>query len=281
MSIFDLFGPPNIERLKAKNNVRQLIKILEDIEYDVSFRKDAALALGDLKNQQAIEPLLKTFSQLFDFPIIDRYGLMEEHERKHEPNKQMRKAVATALRSLNWEPKNDQQRGLIAIANEEWGEAVRLDAIGKVCLEQTVNESEISKCGGNPGYYAPTLKEYDNLFPPEIITSRESADFIVNLELGMSILGSYRPDLDKVNIMQAVGYMDTVKAASITLRVSISKHSSPKHLAESKFYGSEPETQVQATEWKKEIRIGILPPDVKRVRQYLDAAMDIFIKAKF
>ena len=40
-----LFGPPNVEKLKAKGNVKGLIKAL-DYKKDASVRRAAAKALG-------------------------------------------------------------------------------------------------------------------------------------------------------------------------------------------------------------------------------------------
>jgi HEAT repeat protein len=56
MSFFGLFGPPNIEKLKAKKDVGGLIKALAYYEESVAI--DAAKALGDLRDRRAVEPLL-------------------------------------------------------------------------------------------------------------------------------------------------------------------------------------------------------------------------------
>jgi HEAT repeat protein len=58
-----LFGPPNIEKLKAKRNVTALIKALDykKISTDYkhySVRQDAAKALGELGDRRAVEPLI-------------------------------------------------------------------------------------------------------------------------------------------------------------------------------------------------------------------------------
>jgi HEAT repeat protein len=52
-----LFGPPNVEKLKAKGDVKGLIKAL-GYEKDPNVRQDAAGALGALKDPQAVEPLI-------------------------------------------------------------------------------------------------------------------------------------------------------------------------------------------------------------------------------
>lgn len=52
-----LFGPPNIEKMKAKRDVKGLIKAL-GYQRDAGVRKGAAMALGELKDSRAIEPLI-------------------------------------------------------------------------------------------------------------------------------------------------------------------------------------------------------------------------------
>lgn len=52
----ELFGRPNIDKLKAKRDIRRLIKALQ-YEEDWHIRLAAAEALGELKDPLAIEPL--------------------------------------------------------------------------------------------------------------------------------------------------------------------------------------------------------------------------------
>jgi len=52
-----LFGPPNVERLKAKGDVQGLIKALGYIK-DANIRWASAGALGELGDVQAVEPLI-------------------------------------------------------------------------------------------------------------------------------------------------------------------------------------------------------------------------------
>jgi hypothetical protein len=55
-----LFGPPNIEKLKERRDVKGLIKALR--HNDVFLRKDAALALGEIGDTRAVEPLIAALS---------------------------------------------------------------------------------------------------------------------------------------------------------------------------------------------------------------------------
>jgi hypothetical protein len=58
MSLFGLFGPPNVEKLKAKRDVKKLIKAL-NYEKNASVRQAAAEALGEINDaQQAVGPLI-------------------------------------------------------------------------------------------------------------------------------------------------------------------------------------------------------------------------------
>ena len=52
-----LFGPPNVEKLKAKGDVNGLIKALR---YDKGWKwgSDAAKALGQIGDTSAVEPLI-------------------------------------------------------------------------------------------------------------------------------------------------------------------------------------------------------------------------------
>jgi len=52
-----LFGPPNVDKLKAKNNVKGLIKAL-GYEKDQHVREAAAGALSQIGDPQAVEPLI-------------------------------------------------------------------------------------------------------------------------------------------------------------------------------------------------------------------------------
>jgi len=51
-----LFGPPDVNKLKAKQNVNGLIKAL-NYQKDWMVRKAAAEALGEIKDSRAVEPL--------------------------------------------------------------------------------------------------------------------------------------------------------------------------------------------------------------------------------
>ena len=61
-----LFGPPNIEKLKEKRNIKGLIKILKNDKYNYKkLRISAAKALGELGSPNAIEPLIVFYKKSY------------------------------------------------------------------------------------------------------------------------------------------------------------------------------------------------------------------------
>jgi len=54
-----LFGPPSVRKLKAKNDTAGLLKALRNHQ-DADVRRDAAVALGEMADAQAIGPLIGT-----------------------------------------------------------------------------------------------------------------------------------------------------------------------------------------------------------------------------
>ena len=51
-----LFGPPNVDKLKAKRDVKGLSRALS-YQKDDEVRRRAAKALGEIGDAQAVEPL--------------------------------------------------------------------------------------------------------------------------------------------------------------------------------------------------------------------------------
>ncbi|HET8844863.1 MAG TPA: HEAT repeat domain-containing protein [Ktedonobacteraceae bacterium] len=86
-----------------------LISMLEDRARSV--RRAAAEALGDLSDPHAIQPLVKTLQ---------------------DEDAQVRSSAAKALSKLGWQPANQAQQALFAVANADWESVVKL---GKVAEE--------------------------------------------------------------------------------------------------------------------------------------------------
>jgi HEAT repeat protein len=83
-----LFGPPNVEKLKEKGDVFGLIKALGHKE--ASLRKDAAMALGEVGDVRAVEPLIAALKE--KSPDVGRYVRVL--------HSQVRRAAAGALGKL-------------------------------------------------------------------------------------------------------------------------------------------------------------------------------------
>jgi HEAT repeat protein len=77
-----LFGPPNVEKLKAKRDAPGLIKAL-GYQKDGHVREAAAEALGQIRDARAVEPLIAALK---------------------DPYANVRKAAAEALEALGWQP---------------------------------------------------------------------------------------------------------------------------------------------------------------------------------
>lgn len=71
------FGPPNIEKLKEKRDVEGLIRVLGEIDKaDKDFRfelhaRNAAKALGELKDARAVEPLIAALKKRKGFGDLE------------------------------------------------------------------------------------------------------------------------------------------------------------------------------------------------------------------
>jgi HEAT repeat protein len=71
-----LFGPPNIEKMKAKRDIDGLIKALDyqkeeyrDLDKRIKYmevRESAAHALGELRDARAVQPLISAFADISD-----------------------------------------------------------------------------------------------------------------------------------------------------------------------------------------------------------------------
>jgi HEAT repeat protein len=134
MSLFSLFGPPNIEKLEAKRNVQGLIKALS-YEKDWQVQRNAAAALGQIGDARAVEPLsaaLKDSNWIVRQNAAEALGKIGD-ARAVEPLiavlkdrvKDVWQSAAAALEKIGWQPTDGNQRALRAVALREWDLAVR------------------------------------------------------------------------------------------------------------------------------------------------------------
>lgn len=70
MGIIDILFKPNVERLKAKRDLRGLIKVL-GYERGQWVRKDSARALGELGDARAVEPLIIALKDKDEFVVSE------------------------------------------------------------------------------------------------------------------------------------------------------------------------------------------------------------------
>ena len=96
-------------KLADSRAVPTLISLLEDRARSV--RRAAAEALGDLSNLDAISPLVQTLQ---------------------DEDAQVRSSAAKALKKLGWQPADEIQQALFAVASTDWESVVKL---GQVALE--------------------------------------------------------------------------------------------------------------------------------------------------
>jgi HEAT repeat protein len=164
-----LFGPPNVEKMKARRDVNGLIKALGykkdeyvrwytaralgeikdpravepliaalgDERSDV--RQAAAEALGEIKDPRAVEPLIAALKDAeWRVRAAAAYALGEiKDPRAVEPliaalkdaEWRVREAAAQALDHLGWEPAQDEIAGWYWIAKRDWDKCVALGAL--------------------------------------------------------------------------------------------------------------------------------------------------------
>lgn len=107
-----IFGPPNIEKLKAKGDVKGLLKVLTT-EKENDFRSKAAEALGELQEVQAIEPLtaiLKDNDKFVRFQAA--FALVRIDVKKASP------AIPVFFEAIE--------------KSYEWGHSKAIEALGKI-----------------------------------------------------------------------------------------------------------------------------------------------------
>ena len=163
-----LFGPPNVEKMKARRDVNGLIKALryrkdkgvrasaaealvkigapavepliaalKDKDSDVRYA--AAKALGEIKDPRAVEPLIAALgdeSSGVRLAAAKSLGEIKD-PRAVEPlsaalkdeNKYVRRAAAHALDRLGWKPEQDEIAGWYWMAKCDWDKCVALGAL--------------------------------------------------------------------------------------------------------------------------------------------------------
>jgi HEAT repeat protein len=106
-----------------KSNVDNLIEKLKDKDY-YYIRRDAAEALGQMKDARAVEPLIAALKD----------------EDSH-----VRKSAAKALEQMKWQPKDDREQVVWFIAKQNWNELVKLGAVAVEPLIAALKDKDYEK----------------------------------------------------------------------------------------------------------------------------------------
>jgi len=143
-----LFGPPNIDKLKARGDVENLIKALnykKDSRADSKTRKAAAVALGELKEAQAVNALIKAMDEelirdsarealtKIGPPALEPlHNLLEHKDFFH------RKAAALALASIL--DKRSAPHFITLLESSSWElKEIAIQALGKIGGPETID----------------------------------------------------------------------------------------------------------------------------------------------
>lgn len=130
-----LFGPPNVEKMKAKRDVEGLIKAL-DYQKEPGIRKAAAAALGQLGDARAVAPLIAA--------LRDGY---------------LRKTAAEALDHLGWQPTQDENGARYLIV---MGEVDKCAAIGAPAVEPLI----LALKGGEEKFQEAVMQKLGEIADP-------------------------------------------------------------------------------------------------------------------
>lgn len=126
-----LFGPPNVRQLQDKKDVQGLIKAL-GYQKDAQVRARAAVALGQLGDTRALEPLLALFQDNNWFVLRDAAcGLGKLKDRR---------AVAPLIAIINIRAMQNEVKWIQEAAAEALGSIGEKDAVGPLIeLHQFTN----------------------------------------------------------------------------------------------------------------------------------------------
>lgn len=133
----------NIQKYEERKNVKKLILVLENEELSKSDRKQAAWALGRLKDTQALDPLTEALKD-DDLRIASVWALGEIGGEKasealvrvltDEFSPEKEEAVK-ALNRLGWKPANDREESYYLVALRDWDKCMDL---GEIAIEPLV-----------------------------------------------------------------------------------------------------------------------------------------------
>jgi len=106
--------------IRDQRSLKPLVFLL-DHDQNIEVRWVAAIALGNLGNPEAINPLARALK---------------------DPDRYVRYGAAQALRTLSWVPGNDTDRAYYYIALEDWTETARMGAAATGPLIETLRDRD-------------------------------------------------------------------------------------------------------------------------------------------
>jgi HEAT repeat protein len=140
------FGPPNINRLKARRNIEGLIKALE-YPKDNQVRIKAARALGELGDMRAVEPITQALKYYVssDLQVAAAGALGQIGARQSDSalrgrviaplcaalkdiGHEGRQAAAAALEMTGWHPGQDELGAFYWATKREWSKCIQIGA---------------------------------------------------------------------------------------------------------------------------------------------------------
>ena len=136
-----LFGPPNIEKLKARRDVKGLIKALRDKDWKIG--QQAAQALGELRDPRAVDALtqeVKRNRQYVTSAAVDALVKIGD-PRAIAPLvaalKNLGSEAATALDKFGWQPGADESGARYWAFKHNWTKCLQIGqpAIGVIIEE--------------------------------------------------------------------------------------------------------------------------------------------------
>lgn len=242
-----IFGPPNIGELKAKKDVKNLIKSLRNRNSDI--RLQAAQALGEIRDKRAVEPLVKTLNDEIDWVQLNAASALGEigDERAVEP-------LIAALKDKEFVPRSRAAKALgkikapnavesLIAALKDKDEGVRssaAEALGNIgdtsaikSLIKTLKEKNryvrensvkaLKKMGWKPGndtekvYYLIAVEDWDEL----VKIGKPAVDPLIKL---LKCKGLYYQDyIGKASVVKALGEIGDPRAVDPIIRASKDK----------------------------------------------------------
>jgi HEAT repeat protein len=180
-----LFGPPDVEKMRARRDISGLIKAM-DYTRDAKIRQAAATAVGEMGDKQAVEPLIAAFRD------------------KHPVLKDRREAVAKALGKIG-----DLRavKPLVSALGKDEDETVREAALGALRkfgvpavkpLVSALSEDEDETAGeavieeliefGVPAIDALVTELKNNVFRMDFLKGYRTREAVIKALLGIGPL---------------------------------------------------------------------------------------------